>query len=145
MGIFYPQVEVFNRAPDEVSIIFDGQEITLKPLTVTLVPKVAVGYGKNQNPIMGSVNPNDPTMEGGQYLIGIVGEDPVEPLTKDEWEVHKNRPCRMDELAAFEEVYGRDPRAKILVHGKGRKTTALNRTEAGVDRGTGIASFSAKE
>jgi hypothetical protein len=94
---------------------------------------------------MGSVSPYDPTMDGGRYLIGVVGEDDCAPLTKEEWEDHLGRPCRTDELVSFQEQYGNDPKAKLVIHGKGRKSTALNRAEASVERGSGIASFSSKD
>ena len=147
MGIFHAHANVFNRTPVELGIVFDGQEITLPPLTMVQVPVVAVGYGMNQNPVMGSFDPNNPHISGGKYLIGVEGDKdyPCEPLTPEEWEAHLGRPCRVDELVAFEERYGGDPKAKLVVHGKGRKTTANNRTEAGIDRGSGIASFSAKD
>lgn len=147
MGLFYEMCEVFNRAPIGLSIVFDGQEISLPPLKATQVPRVAFSNGMNQNPIMGSVDPNNPHISGGQYLIGIVGdpEYPCTPLTEDEWNTHLGKPCRVNELVAFEERYGGDPKARMVVHGKGRKTTANNRSEASVGFGAGAASFTAKD
>ncbi len=146
MGIFYEQCQAFNRTPEPVNIIFDGQEITLPPLVVTLVPKVAITCAMNQNPIMGSVDPNDPSISGGKYLIGIVGNDefPCTPLTKEEWETHLGKPCRTDELVSFQEAYGHDPKARLVVNNKGKKTTANNHSEANSSY-VGGASFSAKD
>lgn len=146
MGIFYESCEVFNRTPEIRNIVFDGQEISLPPLQATQVPKVAVVNGMNQNPIMGSVDPNNPGIEGGRYLLGVVGNDeyPCTPLTKEEWEDHLGRPTRTDEQAAFQEAYGGDPRAKLVINNKGKKTTANNRSEAGAAH-IGGATFSAKD
>ena len=134
MGIFLEAAEVFNRAPVAITVTFDGQQITLKP-GKSILPKVAIPNGKNQNPIMGSVDPNNPHMSGGEYLLGVVDDleypgDNCAPLTPDEWETHLGKPCRVNEQAAFEERYGGDPKAKMVLHGKGRKTTAANQTEA---------------
>jgi len=146
MGIFYESCEVFNRTPVVLNIVFDGQELSLPPLKATAVPKVAIVNGLNQNPIMGSVDPNDPSISGGRYLFGVVGNDeyPCTPLTKDEWEDHLGRPCRTDEVAAFQETYGNDPKARLIANNKGKKTTANNRTEAGAAH-RGRADFSARD
>ena len=144
MGIFYEQVELVNRTPVNLSVRFDGQEKTLKPGT-NMVPAVVVPYAKNQNPIMGSQNPNDPTIHGARYLVGVATEgDPVEPLTKEEWETHLNRPCRMDEQALFQERYGNDPKARLVRHGKGRRTAATSLYDAGTGP-KGNSSFESRE
>ena len=139
MGMFYETVKVFNRAPVAVSVVFDGQELSLPPGPGTLL-RVALRNAKNQNPIMGSVDPNNTHIEGGQYLLGVVDDvewpgDPCEPLSKEEWATHLGKPCRTDEQAEFAEKYGNDPKAKLVTLGKGRKSTALNRNEAAVPKG----------
>ncbi len=146
MGIFYDSCEVYNRTPDVLEITFDGQALRLAPLAYTMVPKVAIGCGLNQNPIMGSVDPTNPDVTGGKYLIGIKGDSeyPCEALTKDEWETHLGKPCRTDELAAFQETYGHDPKARLVSNNKGKKTTANSSSEA-KNSYVGSASFSAKE
>ncbi len=146
MGYFYEMCEVFNRTPEKLSITFDGQEMALPPLVYSQVPKVAIGCGLNQNPIMGSVDPNNPDVSGGQYLIGIKGDDgyPCVPLTADEWATHLGKPCRTDELAAFAETYGHDAKARLVSNNKGKKSTANNRSEAGAAY-AGNASYSAKD
>lgn len=131
MGIFYTQIPVFNRAPININVRFDGQDIELTP-GVNHLPEVAInGFGKNQNPIMGTQDPNNPHISGGDYLLGIIGVDNCEPLTKEEWEAHLGRPCRMDEKVIFEEKYGNDPKAKQIVMGKSRTYFAKSRAEAG--------------
>lgn len=151
MGIFFEQVCLVNRAPVNLSIMFDGQEKTLIPGD-NLVPEVVVSFAKNQNPVMGSQDPNNPHISGARYLVGVKmadGEpfhgDEIEPLTEEEWAAHLNRPCRSDEQAAFEEKYGGDPKAKLVVHGKGRKSTANSRYEAGGSGQQGTAGFSSKD
>lgn len=131
MGIFLEHVKLINRAPVELTVMFDGQTTTLQP-GENMVPKIVVPYAKNQNPIMGSADPYNPHISGGRYLVGVAGtKDNVTPLTKEEWEDHLQRPCREDERIWFADKYGGDPKAKLVTHGKGRKTTASSRYDAG--------------
>lgn len=124
MGIFYEQVRVRNLAPVELSVTYDGQRVGI-PVGVSMLPKPCVQYAMNQNPIMGSQDPFNPHISGAKYLVVPVGSKyDREPLTKAEWEDHLQRPCRMDEVALFEEKYGDDPKAKMITRGKGRRTAA---------------------
>ncbi len=143
MGIFLEQVELINRAPVTLTVQFDGQCKELKPGS-NFVPAVTVPFAKNQNPIMGTQNPYDPHISGCRFLVGVKGtKDPIEPLTVEEWEEHLSRPCREDERQIFEDRYGNDPKAKQLVRGKGRKTTANSRYDAGAAP-AGNSDFSSK-
>ena len=144
MGIFQKFVKVFNRAPIRLYVTFDGQREPVEPGFGEL-PDLTILFAKNQNPVMGSVDPNNPALSGGRYLIVTEGEEGFgEPLSQEEWESHCNRPCRMDELSAFEENYGSDPKAKLVTMGKGKKTAAKSRYEAGGAPG-GLAAFSGKD
>ncbi len=104
LGVFPDLVEIVVRTPWDLSVMFDGQTKTLKP-GKNLVPGVVVQYVLNQNPLMGSADPDNPTASGAQYLVGIPGRPnyPCEPLTKDQIEEQKNNPCRWDYLALMEE------------------------------------------
>lgn len=146
MGIFHEQVTLVNRTPINLTVIFDGQEKTLTPGD-NIVPALVVDYAKNQNPIMGSQDPNNPHISGGKYLVGVKGGygEETEPLTDEEWASHLGRPCRIDEQEAFQEKYGGDPKARLVVHGKGRRTTANSRTEAGSGNGPANVGFSGRE
>lgn len=131
MGIFQTYVPVFNRAPIALNVTFDGQTYTIQPGHDEL-PDVTVVYARNQNPVMGSQDPDNPQMDGARYLIVTKDEDGYDrPLTKEEWEDHTGKPCRMDVQKLFEERYGNDPKAKMVVQGKGKKTVANSRYEAG--------------
>lgn len=131
MGIFYEMTELINRAPVDITVTFDGQCKTLKP-GKNVVPKAVIQHAKNQNPIMGSGDPNNPHISGAQYLVGCPEDlDNCEPLTEEEWATHLGKPSRIDEQAAFQERYGGDPKAKLVIHGKGKKTIAGSRHEAG--------------
>ena len=145
MGIFYEQVKIVNRAPIALTVTFDGQRLRLEP-GENAVPELVIPYAMNQNPIMGSADPYNPHISGARYLIGVVGDDryPCTPLTKDEWESHLNRPCRDDETIWFQDRYGSDPKAKQVVMGKGRKSTASSRHDAGGNSG-GLATFERRE
>ncbi len=146
MGIFYESVTLINRAPIDLTVMFDGQCKTLKP-GENVVPAVVVDFAKNQNPIMGTQDPNNPSISGGKYLVGVKGgyNEETEPLTQEEWEAHCNRPCRTDEQEAFNERYGGDPKARLVVHGKGRKTTATSRQDTSPGFGPANAVFSGKD
>lgn len=135
MGIFHEMVTVVNRAPIPLNVRFDGQETTIPPGPSQL-PKVCINYAKNQNPIMGTQDPNNPSITGARYLIGIVApkghlqKDPIDPLTKEEWEEHLGRPCRLNETEFFE---GRlAPGEHVEVKGRGRKTQARGSFDTGV-------------
>ena len=133
MGIFQNLVEVVNRAPEDITITFDGQCKTLTPGT-NHIPRVTVDYGKNQNPIMGSQSPYNPHISGAKYLIGVVGEDTpedCEPLTAAEWADHLGQPQRENAQLAFEDKYGGDPKAKLVVRGRKGKPAAASVYEAG--------------
>ena len=96
MGIFQDLVVLVNRAPVPLSVRFDGQETTIQPGD-NHIPKVVIPYAKNQNPIMGSADADNPTLQGARYLVGVRGtEDPIAPLTEKEWKEHLGQPCRMD-------------------------------------------------
>lgn len=129
MGIFYQMTEVFNRTPVKLNVRFDGQDIEIPP-GVSKIPSVAVDYAKNQNPIMGSADANNPFMSGARYLLGIVGRDECTPLTKEEWTSHLGKPARINMDEYMED---RVPAGHHLeVRGKGRATQAKSSFDAGV-------------
>lgn len=131
MGIFQDYIKVYNRAPITLTVTFDGQRENI-PRGEGEIPRITVPFAKNQNPIMGSQDPNNPHMSGAQFLIVEEGDEGYGiPLTREEWEAHLKRPCRMNELALFEEVGEGDPKVHMVVKGQGRKTTAATRYEAG--------------
>lgn len=145
MGIFYETIEIINRSPIDLLVTFDGQRKRLKPGS-NQIPEVCLVHALNQNPIMGSQDPYNPHVSGGRYLIGVPGSEsyPCEPLTQQEWEEHLQRPCREDEQVWFMDRYGSDPKARQVLMGKGRKSTATSRVDAGSSPG-GSAEFSNKE
>jgi hypothetical protein len=143
MGIFQEEVEIFNIAPVPLTGTFDGQSKVI-PVGKSRLPKVAVSYFKNQNIINGSKDPYNPNINGAKYLIGVVGtKDRVTPLTEEEWNIHLNRPSADDEQIIFREKYSQDPKARLVVYGKGRATTASSRNEAGSSP-RGDSEFSSK-
>ena len=142
-GVFQELVVLVNRAPVNLEVMFDGQTSTLKP-GENMVPRIVVPYAKNQNPIMGSADPYNPHISGGRYLVGVKGtKDETTPLTREEWEEHLSRPCREDERIWFADRYGNDPKAKLVTHGKGKKTAANSRYDAGSSP-AGLSEFSGK-
>lgn len=140
MGIFQDNVVLINRAPAALSVMFDGQEMTLAP-GENILPRVAVPYAKNQNPIKGSGDLNNPHMSGAQYLVGVKDtKDNCDLLTPSEWAAHQKRPSRYDEEAIFEERYSADPKARMIVSG-GRPTMAKSLFEEGVKTTQGSGEF----
>jgi hypothetical protein len=129
MGIFYDMTKVFNRAPVPITVRFDGQDTILQPGEAQL-PSVSVSYAKNQNPIMGSADADNPHLSGADYLIGVVGKDNCAPLTKEQWEAHLGMPCRVNYDQFMEDRLG--PKEHVEVKGKGRKTQAKGAFDGGV-------------
>lgn len=144
MAVFQTLVPVYNRAPVALNIRFDGQDYTLQPGHDN-IPDITIMYAKNQNPIFGSADMNNPHVSGARYLIVEKGEDGYGvPLTETEWNDHLGRPSRYDVEAEFREKYGNDPKARLVQLGpKGRTSTARNLYEAGGGPG-GLAEFTAK-
>jgi hypothetical protein len=144
-GIFLQQTKVFNRAPIALSVFFDGERHNI-PVGFSEIPAITTYMAKNQNPIMGSGDAANPNVDGTQYLITVEHEDAGYgvPLTEEEWADHLGKPARVNEQAAFEEKYSGDPKAKLVVRGAGRKSTAQNRYEAQQSY-RGKAEFTSKE
>ena len=136
MGIFQEMVIVVNRTPVPLNVRFDGQDTVLPPGESAL-PKVAVGYAKNQNPIMGSADPNNPSLSGARYLLGVKDtHDDCKKLTKDEWDAHCDAACRMDWKALVEDV-GVKPGEHYAIKGKKGGVQAKSAFDQGVrNRGT---------
>lgn len=93
MGIFYEMVEVINRTSKPLNGRFDGQDITLLPnyepgggeminRGENMVPKVAVGHLKHQNPLMNSEDPLNPLAY--TTLIGRVANKRKGEVQKDD-------------------------------------------------------------
>lgn len=96
VGVFQDMVEIVNRAPVNLSVQFDGQSHTLTPGR-NFIPRVTLPYAKNQNPLKGSADLDNPTATGLEFLIGIVGtRDNCEPLTDEEWAAHNASPSRFN-------------------------------------------------
>lgn len=120
LGVFPELVEIINRCPWDLSVMFDGQSKTLRP-GKNLVPGIVLQYALNQNPLMGSADCNNPTVTGCEYLIGIVGREKLYPttaLTAEQIFAQENNPCRFDYLDLMEERMDKK-REKVVL--KGRK------------------------
>ncbi len=129
MGIFHELITVVNRAPIALNVRFDGQDINLPPGESPL-PRIALEYAMRQNPIMGSADPDNPSMSGARYLIGVKGKGDCDPLTKDEWEAHTGAPCRLDLEILADDRLGPKEHFETRTKGRTRKTQAGSRSEA---------------
>lgn len=142
MGIFYEMVKVVNLAPIPLNVRFDGQDMEILP-GETMMPKVAVLYAKNQNPIMGSQSASNPSVSGAKYLLGVVGtRDRVKPLTEDEWNAHLGNPSRLNMQEFASQRLGRKERFEV--HGEG-PVQARSSWEDGVRPGGGGIDFEPDE
>lgn len=135
MGIFYETAPCLNRTPVDLTVTFDGQSKTLPAGKITHIPKVAIQFAKNQNPVMGSQDPNNPHITGGRYLVSDLNDEDMPdnehaPMTAEEWEAHLGQPQRINAQEAFEEKYGGDPKAKLITRGKKGKVAATSRSDA---------------
>jgi len=130
-GVFQDMVKIVNRGQMPLTVTFDGQQTIVQP-GEGFLPSVTIPYAKNQHPVMGSVDPNNPSISGGEYLIGVVGKDNCEPMTKAEWNAHCEAISRVDLKVLLEDELG--PGQRVEVRGRGRKTAARNAYEAR-DRG----------
>lgn len=128
-GVFQDMVPVVNRAPVPITVRFDGQEMILQS-GPGFLPSVTINYAKNQNPVMGSVDPNNPAISGGEYLIGVVGRDNTDIMTPAEWNAHCEAISRVDLKIMLQDELG--PGERVEVRGRGRKTQARNSFDAGV-------------
>ena len=122
MAVFHELVRLVNRTPVDLTIRFDGQDQTIHP-GENQVPKIVITCAKNQNPIMGSADANNPGMSGARYLIGVKDtDDNCTPLTEQEWADHLGKPSRMDTSFITERMNPKKER--MVVRGKGRKPFA---------------------
>ena len=121
-GVFQDLIEVVNRAPWPLSVRFDGQETTLQP-GKNFIPSQTLLYVLNQNPMLGTHDPYNPNVAGGEYLIGVVGKEkkyPCTPLTKAQIELQRNNPSRYDYVDMLTEKLGKHDKIEV----RGRKATS---------------------
>ena len=109
-------------------------------LLVLLVPACSLddgGVATNEHDRPVKVSDRLTIVEKGDDGYGM-------PIPKQEWEDHLDQPQRIDSQSAFREKYGSDPKAKLVTWGKGKKSTANSRYEAG-EAPRGNAVFSGKD
>ena len=131
MGIFHDMTTVINLAPVSLTVTFDGQSTDIPPGESNL-PKVVVPYAKNQNPVNGSADMENPNISGARYLISVKGRkgERQEPLSEDEWNEHVAAASRFNTDAYFADILG--PKEKLITRGKGRRVQAKSSFDAGV-------------
>jgi hypothetical protein len=131
MGVFQDMVTVINLSPETLTVTFDGQSTDIPPGEYSL-PRVTLPYAKNQNPIFGSADMDNPHITGALYLIVEKGKkgERQEPFTPEEWAIIKDKPSRFDLDEFFAQNLG--PKERVVSQGKGRKTQAKSSFDAGV-------------
>lgn len=139
LNFFGDTVTIVNRAPWPINVRWDGRDVVLQPGETPGFPRLAVPYAKNQNPLMGSEDPHDPTKF--QYLVGVRGvkRDICDPLTDEEILQHTTSPQRLNR-ALMQEERG-DSKAREVVRGKKQPPTFQARYDfgAGGDDGGVVA------
>lgn len=131
MGIFHDQVTVINLAPVPLNVTFDGQTMRI-PVGESQLPRVTVSYAKNQNPVPGSADMDNPTISGARYLIAVKGakKERQTPFTPEEWDVLQGKPSRFNTDEFFADRLG--PKEHVITRGKGRGVQAKSSFDAGV-------------
>ncbi len=82
MGAFHTLVEVINRTSKPLSVRYDGQDEVLRPNydaegnflpeVHNMIPDITVDYARNQNILMGSEDPEDPS--DYVMLVGVLAK-----------------------------------------------------------------------
>lgn len=131
MGIFHDMVAVINLAPVPLTVTFDGQSTDIPPGESQL-PRVTVSYAKNQNPVPGSADMDNPTISGARYLISVKGaaKDRQTPFTPEEWAELQGQASRFNTDEFFADRLG--PKEHVITRGKGKRTQAKSSFDAGV-------------
>jgi hypothetical protein len=131
MGIFHDMATVINLSPVTLTVTFDGQATDIPPGEHS-IPRVTVAYAKNQNPVPGSQDMENPTISGARYLISEKGKrgERQEPFTREEWEAMGLQPSRFNMDEYFADQLG--PKEHVVARGRGRKTQAKSSFDAGV-------------
>ena len=134
MGIFHDMVTVINRAPVTLRVTFDGQSLDITP-GETILPAIVVAFAKNQNPVRGTADMDNPNISGAQYLVSVKGKkgDPQEPLTEEEWTEHLAQVSRFDMQTYFGDRLA--PKEHAIIRGKG-PVQAKSNFDAGVHIGS---------
>ncbi len=104
MALMPQLVTLVNRTSKRLTVKFDANDYFLEP-GENQVPKILVGFAKNQCILMGSedeINPKD-----FQSLVGVKGKDDCSPLEQDE-----DQPTRV----RLENIVGEG--VKIIKRGK---------------------------
>jgi hypothetical protein len=96
MSIFGPTVTLINRTSRVLNVRFDGRDQEIKPGKNYGFPEKVVPYAKEQNVLMGSEDPENPTYSGRVHLVGVEGtQDDVSPLEQS------NAPQRYNRNSAY--------------------------------------------
>lgn len=106
MAIFGETVNLVNRTKKLLNARFDGRDEAIFPGENPGFPKVAVTYAKRQNPLMGSEDPQNPTLSGCEYLVGVkvkTGEQQVDDITP--LEQNEEAPQRFNRDTLHEKGY----------------------------------------
>ncbi len=153
MGIFFEQVEYINRDCIQRQITFDGQRVYLEPNydeagnflpdVHNFGPKICIPYALNQNVVMGSEEPEDPS--GFESYVVPKVEKRKKGQKTGEWRYDfsflpskKNLKTTRVDL----ENYLDDPSLKVL---PGRGTFKASEAALNASGRTGIANQSLEE
>lgn len=108
LGIMRDSVTLVNRTNRDLSVRYDGEDITLHPGDNPGFPLVAVPYAKKQNPLMGSKHPTNPN----KYicLVGVKGKDNCDPIPAETLKVADTKLEVVDRDGSF---WGRPLRQNV--------------------------------
>lgn len=81
LGYYRDAVVLVNRTDRLLNVRYDGEDIQLQPGENPGFPKLAVGFAKRQNKLMGSQHPLNPMRFIS--LVGVKGVDDCTPIPQE--------------------------------------------------------------
>ena len=89
-------VTVVNRTTRELYAKWDGKDFVI-PVGESTMPLEVVPYAKRQNPILGTMHPQNP--KSVQFKLGVKGtKDPINPIVEDPNEIELIDRSKLPEL-----------------------------------------------
>lgn len=108
LGVFKDSVVLVNRTSRVLNVRYDGEDISIQPGENPGFPRVAAPYARNQNPLMGSKHPVNPTRFIS--LVGVKGtKDDCTPIPDSVMEAADKK---LEVIDRSGEYYG-EPQRKV--------------------------------
>jgi len=116
-------VQIVNRSPETLSVMYDGKRYQLQPGTNT-VPSFLVGPAKRQNRVMGTEDPLNPL--DFESLIGVPDVDDCSPKKQSKAVEALDRKLMVDPARR---------KAKVVKTGRGTSRSMVSGDDLPADAG----------